>query len=151
MPDVNTMYLLSESRLIDIKKSPRVTPNRRCSQQVWLKAVYLFPLVSSPHNSSRTQRMQRYGKRGDRRKEKGSEPCLGSVIHCTTSSKTLKSIKRFFLGCTLAFITLTLQSCEDEVKLSAWMFKNIQCCRSASKLVFYYTLGILWTTDIFFI
>lgn len=139
MPDVNTTYLLSESRLIDFKKSPRVTPDIRCSRQVWLKAVYFFLPVSSPHSSSRTQRMQRYGERGDRQKEKGSEPCLGSVIHCTTSSKTFKSIKRLFLSCTLGFITLTLQSCEDKVKLSVWMFKNIQCYRSASKLFLLYS------------
>lgn len=150
MPDVNITYLLGGSRLIDFKKSPRDFPDIRCSQQVWLKAVYLFLPVSSPHNSSRTQRIQRFGERGDRQKEKGSEPCLGSVIHCTTSSKTLKSIKRLFLGSTLDFITLTLQSCEDEVKLSVWMFKNIQCYIDQQASCFYYALGILWTTDIFY-
>lgn len=75
----------------------------------------------------------------DGKRRKGSEPCLGSVIHCMTSSKTLKSIKRLFLGCTLGFITLTLQSCEDEVKLSVCMFKNIQCYPSASELFLFYS------------
>lgn len=78
--------------------------------------------------------MQRYGEAGD-----GSEPCLGSVIHCTTPSKTLKSIKHLFLGGTLGFITLTLQSCEDKVKLSVWMFKNIQRYQSASQLFLLYS------------